>query len=80
MAIRNSGWTISAINTDGWPCMLTCIRQVEVNVLADGSEEVREISLQIRDPRGSALTAKSYGVYVNDANETMYWSMDAQAP
>lgn len=80
MAIRNSGWTISAVNTDGWPCMLTCIRQEEIVCLPDGSEQIRQISLQIRDPKGVVLRPQAFGTYINDADEARYWSMDLAAP
>ncbi|MGO4780495.1 hypothetical protein AB4084_33970, partial [Lysobacter sp. 2RAB21] len=80
MAIRNSGWTISAVNGDGWPCLLTCIRQVEVTLLPDGSEQIKQISLQIRDPRGVVLRPKSPGIFVNDFDAVTYWSADLQAP
>lgn len=80
MAIRNSGWTISAVDGNGRPCLLTCIRQADVTTLADGSEQIRQISLQIRDPRGVPLRPQSFGVYVNDVDEATYWSMDLHAP
>ncbi|ATE71623.1 hypothetical protein IEQ11_10005 [Lysobacter capsici] len=80
MAIRNSGWTISAVNSNGWPCQLTCIRQVDVTTLPDGSEQIRQLSLQIRDTRGVVLRPKSAGVYVNDFEAVTYWSMDVYAP
>ncbi|MGH8079252.1 MAG: hypothetical protein ACREP7_01675 [Lysobacter sp.] len=80
MAIRNSGWTISAVNGDGWPCLLTCIRQEDVTALADGSEQIKQVSLLIRDQRGVALRPKSPGVYVNDFDAITYWSVDLLAP
>ncbi|MEH6420990.1 hypothetical protein [Pseudomonas sp. CGJS7] len=80
MAVRNSGWTISAVNGEGWPCQLTCIRQVEVTTLPCGTESIRQLSLQIRDPRGVVLRPQSPGVYVNDFDAVTYWSVDTLAP